>query len=54
MIIPKEQLACDHSFGEDGSSMFCVKCKIDRDIARLVGKAIHRADIRSKMEKPNP
>lgn len=54
MNIPPNQVACDHSWGDHGESLHCVKCGISRDIARLVGKAIHRASTRSKMLNPKP
>lgn len=49
MILSDNQKTCDHHFGENGESMECTKCQLHRDMARIVGMAIHRAIMRQKM-----
>lgn len=51
MILTEQQKTCDHHFGESGEHQLCTKCGLDRDIARLVGKAVHRDWLRTVHEK---
>lgn len=51
MTLTEQQKTCNHHFGDQGEYMTCTKCQLDRDMARLVGKAIHRAWLAEKQKR---
>lgn len=42
-------IACDHHFGDDGTSPVCTQCDMDRDTAERVGRAHHKIMRRQKL-----